>query len=87
MCLPVLYRHVDLRSKEKQQHFVHTLISHPEYGKHVRSLKGTLWLSSFISLEEDAELWLVMQLLTHVRCVDITSKNDFDYLRWCDVTN
>lgn len=99
-CTHILYRHVDLEpdrsglnSREKmldackrQQRFVHTLLSHPEYGKHVRFFKGTLCKSRSDfdpSLEQDvisdAELWRVMKLLSQVHSAELGSRNSFAY--------
>lgn len=66
----------------RQQNFVHTLLSHPEYGEHVRSLKGTLVIPRS---EEDCcvgadmktmDGWLhAMGSLTHAQSVHIASRD------------
>ncbi|MCJ1471280.1 hypothetical protein MMC07_009928 [Pseudocyphellaria aurata] len=70
---------VRLNARGRQQQFVRTLLSHPEYGKHVRFFKGTLGLpddhDSDPEMRKDViseeELWGAMQLLTHVQSVEI----------------
>lgn len=65
---------------ERQQQFVRTILDRPEYGKHVRSLKGKLCFPGFddahdvgdYSISEE-ELWRAMLALTHIRSVDIAS--------------
>lgn len=61
----------------RQHKLVYTLLTYPEYGRHVRSLKGTLFLPDFdendglgVETGSDEELWRAMQSLTHVQCVD-----------------
>lgn len=89
--LCVLYRNVNLyfdryglgveySSYERQQQLVQTLLSQPKYGKHIRSLKGKLYIpgcDKCNSLEEDGisnqELWRAMQSLKHVQSVDLAS--------------
>ena len=100
-CLPVLYRHVDLRhdghgvqsnykqdqtrlvDEGKQERFAHTLQIHPEYGKHVRSFKGTLCVPSshtfHITTLTDEQFWRALQSLTHVQIVDLGSRNRLAY--------
>lgn len=72
---------------ERQQQFVRSLLSHPEYGRHVRILKGTLCVPTvggFHELEErmisEEELWRAMQSLTHIQIVDLASQNTFTRL-------
>lgn len=72
-----------LDAVNKQKRFVRTILSHPEYGKHVRSLKDMLYIpisddSFSLGLDvSDEEYWRVMQLLTHVQIVDVGSRNRF----------
>ncbi|MCJ1471281.1 hypothetical protein MMC07_009929 [Pseudocyphellaria aurata] len=91
-CLRLLFRHVDLRLKSpaeasdarnRQTQFVHTLLRHPDYGKHVRYLQGTLFIPSLNQSDggkkeppSDEDLWSAMQLLTHVQSVDVGFRND-----------
>lgn len=88
--LCVLYRQVNLyfdryglgvedSSHKRQQQLVHTLLSQPEYGRHVRSLKGKLYIpgcddSNNLKKDGIQELWRAMQSLTHVQNVDLTSQ-------------
>lgn len=65
---------------KRQQQFVYTLLSHPEYGKHVQSLKGELCIPSLNDYPRlgkerisDRKLWRAMRSLTHVQSVDIAS--------------
>lgn len=65
---------------KRQQQFVYTLLSHPEYDKHVQSLKGELCIPSlndYSSLGKDRysdrRLCRAMRSLTHVQSVDIAS--------------
>lgn len=99
-CTHVLYRHVDLEldrfglsqreqmadACKRQQRFVQTLLSHPEYGKHVRLFKGTLCKPRpdfDPSLEQgvisDAQWWRAMESLTQVQGADLGSRNFFAY--------
>lgn len=72
-----------LDALNKQKRFIRTLLSHPEYGKHVRSLKDMLYIPmsddifSLGSDVSDEECWRVMQSLTHVQSVDVGSRNRF----------
>lgn len=66
---------------KRQLQFIHALLSHPEYGKHVRLFKGRLCVPSpdvcdrlrepKVSVEE---LWRAMRSLSHVQSVDVASK-------------
>ena len=94
-CWPVLYRHVNLRINQidssttasldglldRQQHFVRTMLSHPEYGRHVRYFEGNLCLPTLVGCLNCAsdvvpleDLWRDLRSLTHVRTVDVSSK-------------
>lgn len=71
-----------VRRQQSQQQLVHTLLSHPEYGKYVRSFKGMLcppssegWYSGVVS---EQELWRALQLLTHVQSVHMASDDNYD---------
>lgn len=71
----------------RQQQFVCTMRSHPEYGRYVRYLKGALITVDsgfFRTLEKnkipDEDLWNAMRSLTHVRRVDIGIKVGCAYL-------
>lgn len=72
-----------LDARKKQNKFVRTLLSHPEYGKYVRFLKDMLYVpvsDEDLSPGEDVsyeEFWRVMQSLTHVQSVDVGSRNGF----------
>ncbi|MCJ1429789.1 hypothetical protein MMC29_007704 [Sticta canariensis] len=87
-----LYRYVDLQvdsdnvklrfgiisPRRAQQQFVHTLLSHPEYGKEVRSLKTSGYIPIFQNGRKDMRaeenFWRAMLSLTHVQSVDLNSK-------------
>lgn len=92
-CLRILYRHVDLelgrddgdkvnrsrlvRTRKKQQRFINTLLSHPEYGNYVRFLKiGQHLPRSFdcndVILSEEI-FWRVMQSFSRVQSVEVIS--------------
>lgn len=92
-CLRILYRYVDLerdrddkevhytrtvRTRKRQQQFVNTLLSHPEYGDYVRFLKTGQPLPSSFNCNDrllsEEEFWHVMQSLSHVRSVEVISK-------------
>ncbi|MCJ1467742.1 hypothetical protein MMC07_006367 [Pseudocyphellaria aurata] len=66
-----------LDERRWQQRFVLTLLSRPEYGKHVRSIKSTLCFPSFDHIPKaiisDEELWSAMHSLTHVQSVNMCS--------------
>lgn len=69
---------------KRQKRLVHTLLARPEYGKYVRSLKGTLYTNVFdirFGMDEkyisEAELWRAVGLLTHVQSVHVGTKNCF----------
>lgn len=71
----------------RQQRWVRTLLSHPEYGKHVRSFNGTLLRrKSFLfarsgeKMISEEELWGAMLLLTHVQSVNVGAILRFRYL-------
>lgn len=73
---------------DRQKQFVRLLLSHPEYGKHIRFFKTELWIPSFDNCHglgenpiSDDELWRAMRLLTNVRGVDIGSKNTFTQIK------
>lgn len=57
---------------EKQQQLFHTLLSHPEYGKHVRYFKADLEIPSE-DLDSVEELWCALRLLTHIKSVNIAT--------------
>lgn len=67
---------------EKQQLFFNALQSHPEYGRHVRSLKGKLYYPTSESCHSHGmyrkEFWRVMQSLTLVQSVDIAFEHVCD---------
>lgn len=76
--------HRMLDARKRQQQFVHTLLRHPEYGKHVRYFGGKLCvpsLDNYLSFGEhnisDEEFWGAMQSLTRIQCVDVGSRNCF----------
>lgn len=80
-----------LNARGRQQQFVRTLLSHPEYGKHVRFFKGTLRLPDDRDYDDEMrkdmiseeELWGAMQLLTHVQSVEVgcrDSDNEFELI-------
>lgn len=94
-CIRVLYRHVDLRFVRKQvggvrvfdahrmrlERFCQTLLSHPEYGKYVRILKGRLYIPHFEEshglgkdTSSEHEWWRAMWLLTNVQSIDVVSR-------------
>lgn len=93
-CLRVLYRHVDLRpdhnglvltadERKWQDRFFQTLLTRPEYGMHVRFLRALFHIprsgDSIEPMVSYKEMWRAMQSLTHVRTVDIGSRNDMAY--------
>lgn len=71
---------------ERQAQFIHTLLSHSKYGRHVRHLKGALCIPpiyippfylcdiSYDNLVSEEELWRAMQSLTHIQDVTLGSK-------------
>lgn len=67
----------------RQQQFVHTLLSHPEYGKEVRSLKTSGHIPIFKDGRKDMRaeenFWHAMLSLTHVQSVDLSSKLIFSH--------
>lgn len=67
-----LWRDAQLK---RQQRFVNTLLSHPEYGRYILSLKQKLFMPGFIShrraLISREELWRAMELLKHVQNLDL----------------
>lgn len=69
-----------LDARKRQQQFVYTLLRHPEYGMHVRSITGSLFvlsISKYHNWEEtvsDEELWRAMQSLKHVQRVEVGSR-------------
>lgn len=90
----VLYRDVDLRpeidglvfmddERRRQSLFCLTLLTHPQYGMHVRSFRPLLHLPKFVynheGLLSDAQMCRAMRSLTHVQTVDIGSRNDMSY--------
>lgn len=101
-CLHVLYRCVDLKhrpgltsihswdqmadARTRQHRFVQTLLSHPEYGRLVRTFKGTLCIFDddicrifpYKDLSHK-QLWQTMKLLTHVQNVDVGTTNRVAY--------
>lgn len=72
-----------LGERKRQEQFVHALLSHPEYGKYVRSFRGTLCLPSFDHRPEptvsEEELWNAMRSLKNVQSVDVGFTNSFVY--------
>lgn len=99
-CLSVIYRHVNLEvdrfdvgsqkynkmpnACNRQQQLVRTLLSHPEYGKHVRVFKGALCLPSSAVCRRlgevktaDDEFWWAMQSLTQVRRAEVGYRDGF----------
>lgn len=65
---------------ERQQQFVRTMLDRPEFGKHVRSLKGKLCFPGFDDSQDfgdqsisEKELWRAMLSLTNIRSVDVAS--------------
>lgn len=71
---------------KRQQQFVHTMLDHPEYGKHVRSLKGKLCIPGFDDIHDfgddlisEEDLWRAMQSLTQVQRVDVAAITIVDY--------
>lgn len=93
--MPILYRHVDLQlerklfpgdydrvleARRRQQQFARTLLSQPQYGKHVRVLKAALSIPTFQGfhnsvkdLISDGQCWRAMNLLTNVQSVEVGS--------------
>ena len=73
----------DLR--KRQQRFVHTVLSHPEYGKQVRSLEGMLCIPRLddwqdfgaIKISEE-DFWRALLSMTVIQCVDISSRFFFN---------
>lgn len=66
----------------KQRMLVRTLLSHGEYGKYVRFLKGTLYVPGFLDRYllkknkiSEADLLSAMQSLTQVQSVDLAYQN------------
>ncbi|MCJ1463933.1 hypothetical protein MMC07_002542 [Pseudocyphellaria aurata] len=69
-----------LATFKKQQQLVNTLLSHPQYGKYVRTFRGTLYTPVFNFCEGDdivseEELWRAIESLTHVQSVIAGSRN------------
>lgn len=69
---------------DRQQQFVHTMLTHPEYGRHVRSFEGNFCLPLLVGCLRWApdvvpvgDLWRAMRSLTQVRTVDVSSKYVF----------
>lgn len=67
---------------KRQKQFVRTMLSHPRYGKYVRSFKGSLCIPiahDRYSFGEDTiseeELWRALRSFTQIRSVDIASKS------------
>ncbi|MCJ1463148.1 hypothetical protein MMC07_001753 [Pseudocyphellaria aurata] len=67
---------------KRQRQFVQTLLSHPEYGRFVRSLKGRLCIfrfNDYNSSEADGvsekDLWRAMQSLSRVKSVDLAANH------------
>lgn len=103
ICLPVLYRHIDLdvdrhmcdstmsqdyhlmlATLQRQQQLVDTLLSRPQYGKYIRTFRGTLYTHLFDLRrgkgEEyitEEEVWRATESLTHVQSVTLGSRNRF----------
>lgn len=68
----------------KQRQFIRTLLTNLEYGKHVRSLKGSLAIPSLNNTPHigrdkisDEQFWCTMLSLTHVQSLEIGSINSF----------
>ncbi|MCJ1461992.1 hypothetical protein MMC07_000592 [Pseudocyphellaria aurata] len=69
---------------QKQQGVVNTLLRHPEYGKHVRSWNGALYMPT-VDLQSrrcsggisEEQLWRAVELLTHVESVRAGTRNKF----------
>lgn len=95
-CRPAVDRHnlgfVDSQDQmlealvKRQQQFVHTMLDHPEYGRHVRSLKGKLCIPGFDEAHDfgedpisEEDLWRAMQSLTQVRRVDVAAITIVNY--------
>lgn len=72
------FRQIFNVQRNKQQQFLHALLSHPENCKHVRVWKAKLvpHLDPCHSLGDDRipeeEFWRALQSLTRVQCVDLT---------------
>lgn len=65
---------------KRQRRLVHTLLSRPEYGQHVRFFKGTLLCERGLGEgRRSGEMWSAMKLLTHVRSVEIGTANGYNY--------
>lgn len=64
--------------RKRQEQFIHTMLSHPEHGQHVRIWKAKLLphFDKSQSLRDGAipeeEFWRALRSLTHVRSVDLT---------------
>lgn len=65
-------------TRKKQQQFAHALLSHPEYGRHVRFFKTWQYLPNFSDCDDriisEEEFWRVMQSISHVQRVEVLSK-------------
>lgn len=75
-----------LDARTRQQQFVKTILSHPEYGRYVRSFKATLCRASIDNCHtlgedmiSDDDLWRAMHWLTHVRNINVGTRNVFAY--------
>lgn len=68
-------RGVRLGQDKRQQQFVRTLLNHPEYGKHIRTLTTRLHTPSQ-DLASEEDLWPVMHSLTRVLTLDIMARAD-----------
>lgn len=66
---------------KKQRQLIRTLLGHAEYGKYIRSLKGTICVRNFYDqylLEKnrisEAQLLHAMQSFTHIQSMDLVYK-------------
>lgn len=67
--------------RKRQGQFLYALLSHPGYGKHVRSFKGQLYIPSVDDCRGNDDVsgtgfWRAIQSLTNVHTVDIASRHD-----------
>lgn len=71
------YRQIDAFQRQRQ--LVQTLLSRPEYGKHIRVFKGTLSEGAWGQDQSFENSCRALESLTHVQSVEVGSKHNDEY--------
>ncbi|MCJ1462012.1 hypothetical protein MMC07_000612 [Pseudocyphellaria aurata] len=65
----------EIDARQRQRRFIQALEKHPEHGRYVRSFRGSFPYSGFGKEGKNwDDLWLAIELLTHVQRVEVGSR-------------